>query len=88
MSAHSPRVRAATARAGAAVRWKRPDADDALRDLAAERISAYIERVLAEAPPLGPQQRDRLARLLNGAPLPGATEEVGQSAETNGRRSA
>jgi hypothetical protein len=64
--AHSRSLRRSTARAGGAVRWSLPDADQARRDLAAERISAYIQRVLADAPPLNAQQRDRLAGLLAG----------------------
>jgi hypothetical protein len=64
MPAHSPSLRRCTARAGAAVRWAHPDADQARRELAAERIGVYIQRVLADAPPLNPEQRDRLAVLL------------------------
>jgi hypothetical protein len=33
----------------------------------AERRRAYIERVVAAAPPLKPEQRDRLALLLRPA---------------------
>jgi hypothetical protein len=66
LPAHSPSLRRSTTRAGGAVRWARPDADQARRELAAERISSYIERVLADAPPLTPEQRDRLAVLLAG----------------------
>jgi hypothetical protein len=68
LPAHSPSLRRCTARAGAAVRWARPDADQARRELAAERISAYIQRILADAPPLTAQQRQRLALLLRPAP--------------------
>jgi len=39
----------------------------AQRDLAAERIAAYIERVVETAPPLTPAQRDRIVVLLRGA---------------------
>jgi len=66
LPAHSPSLRRSTARAGAAVRWEHPDADQARRDLAAERISCYIQRVLADAPALDEQQRHRLAVLLAG----------------------
>jgi hypothetical protein len=66
MPANSPSLRRSTARAGAAARWRHPDADQARRDLAAERISSYIQRVLADAPPLTDAQRDRLAVLLAG----------------------
>ncbi|WP_277612968.1 hypothetical protein [Cryobacterium glucosi] len=40
------------------------------RDLAAERLALYIERVVADAPPLTGAQRDRLAALLSGAVVP------------------
>lgn len=67
MPANSPALRQSTARAGAAARWHRPDAEDARRDLATERISSYVQRVLAAAPPLTDEQRTRLALLLNGS---------------------
>jgi hypothetical protein len=40
---------------------------DARRVLAEEKIKAYVEKVVAEAPPLTHEQRDRLALLLRGA---------------------
>lgn len=43
-----------------------PDLVDARRNLRAERLAAYIEKVVAEAPPLTAEQRDRLAVLLRG----------------------
>ena len=36
-------------------------------DLRAERLADYIERVVAEAPPLTTEQRERIAALLTGA---------------------
>ncbi len=41
-----------------------PDLIEARRDLAAERLAEHIERVVAAAPPLSREQRDRLALLL------------------------
>lgn len=38
---------------------------EASRTLAAEKIAAYIERVVATAPPLTPDQRSRLSALLS-----------------------
>ncbi len=35
---------------------------DARRDLAEAKLQAYIERTVASAPPLSPEQRDRLAQ--------------------------
>ena len=66
MPASSPTLRRSTAKAGAAVRWHSPDAVEARRELTAERIAAYVQRVLADAPELTPEQRDRLALLLRG----------------------
>lgn len=43
-----------------------PEFTDARRDLAAENLAAYIARIVADAPPLTPAQRDRLALLLGG----------------------
>ncbi len=37
---------------------------DARRDLAEAKLAAYIQRVVDRAPPLSPEQRDRLAVLL------------------------
>lgn len=39
----------------------------ARQQLAVAKITEYIERVVAEAPPLTPEMRDRLALLLRGA---------------------
>jgi len=36
------------------------------RDLAAEKLAAYVAKVVAQAPPLSPAQRDRIAVLLRG----------------------
>ena len=41
---------------------------DARRLLAEENLKAYIARVVASAPPLTPDQRDRIAQLLAAAP--------------------
>lgn len=44
-----------------------PETIEARRIFRAERTAAYIERVLAEAPPLTDEQRIRLAELLRPA---------------------
>lgn len=41
-----------------------PDALDARRNLAAAKTAAYIQKILAEAPPLTDEQRTALAELL------------------------
>jgi hypothetical protein len=43
-----------------------PDLIAAKRDLRAERLAEHIARVVADAPPLTAEQRDRLALLLRG----------------------
>jgi hypothetical protein len=43
-----------------------PELVDARQNMRAERLAAYIEKVVAQAPPLTLEQRDRLALLLRG----------------------
>ncbi len=64
MSDTAPAVRSAQGRHGAAVRWRKPNQTETARDLAAARLEDYIARTVAAAPPLTPEQRDRLATLL------------------------
>lgn len=55
------------ARAALGVASRRGDdeaATDARRDLAAAKIAAYIEKVVADAPPLTDEQRDRLSAII------------------------
>lgn len=63
--------RSALGRHAASVRWQKPDQLDTARDLAAARIAEYIERVVSNAPPLTPEQADRLATLLRPTQLVG-----------------
>lgn len=42
------------------------DVTELRRQLKAERLEDYIRRVVDEAPPLTPEQRDRLTALLTG----------------------
>ena len=63
MPAKNKVVRVAAARAGAEKRWN-PDETSAARDLAAARIEDYVQRLVAEAPPLTPEQRTRIASLV------------------------
>lgn len=60
--------RAASARHAALTRHGHsPDSPDRIRarqDLVEGKVGDYIERQLAAAPPLRPEQRERLARLL------------------------
>jgi hypothetical protein len=37
---------------------------DARRNLAAEKLATYVSRTVESAPPLTPEQRDRIASLL------------------------
>ncbi|RNB46546.1 hypothetical protein EDM22_13810 [Agromyces tardus] len=43
-----------------------PDLVEARRNLKAERLADHVARVVAEAPPLSPEQRARIAALLRG----------------------
>ena len=43
-----------------------PDLIDARRSLAMANIESYVARVVRDAPPLLPHQRDRIATLLGG----------------------
>lgn len=56
----------------AAFSRSRPDDDPDLlaarRNLKTERLADYIRRAVDSAPPLTPEQRDRLALLLRGGP--------------------
>ncbi len=57
----------ARSRLGVACRVHRDDPEkitDARRELAVAKIAEYVARTVAEAPPLSPAQRDRLAILL------------------------
>jgi hypothetical protein len=60
-------VLAARARTGVAARSGDPHRiEDAHRDLAAEKIAAYIEKVVSAAPPLTGAQKSRLTALIGG----------------------
>lgn len=70
-SYHDP---VASARAAVAGRTRHHPEDresiaEARSALAAAKIERYIQRVVAEAPPLSEAQRDQLAVLLRGAPV-------------------
>jgi hypothetical protein len=55
------------ARVAALSRHRKPDdpaLGDARRDLAAKRLTEFVRRVVAAAPPLTPEQRDIIAALL------------------------
>lgn len=49
-----------------------PELVEARRRLRTERTAAYIEKVLAEAPPLTDEQRTKLAELLKPVRIGGA----------------
>lgn len=63
--ANPSKVLSARSRVGLAARRRDPVAETAARqDLAAAKLEAYIAKIVAEAPPLSPEQRDRLAMLF------------------------
>ncbi|MFD1210966.1 hypothetical protein ACFQ36_02785 [Arthrobacter sp. GCM10027362] len=67
MPKNSP-VLKARARLGVAARTgSQQDIAEARRDLAAANLEAYIQRTVAEAPPLTQEQLDRIATLLRPA---------------------
>lgn len=43
-----------------------PELVDARRNLRAERLAEHVRKVVAEAPPLSDEQRDRIAAILRG----------------------
>ncbi|MGP5522883.1 hypothetical protein ACTXM3_06235 [Glutamicibacter arilaitensis] len=57
------------ARAALGVASRRGDKgaiESARRDLAAAKLAAYVEKVVAEAPPLTDEQRARVSAIVNG----------------------
>jgi len=63
----APTIFQARSRLGVAIRsGNKPAETEARRDLAAAKIAQYIEKIVAEAPPLSPEQRTRLAGIIQG----------------------
>lgn len=63
-----PNLQATKSAIGVAVRKGDPERVTlARRDHAAAKIESYVARVVADAPPLTPAQRDRIASLLQPA---------------------
>lgn len=51
-------------------RWKGPEAEETLairRDIKEAKLSRFIEKIVSEAPPLTPEQIDRISALLRPA---------------------
>jgi hypothetical protein len=70
MAALSAHARHHRARIAALSRDRQPDDPelvDARRALAALRLEEHVARVVASAPPLTPEQRDRIAAILRGS---------------------
>ncbi len=65
MPAADPVLRRLSATNAAQKRWKSPNSDETAATLAEARLSAFIARVVAEAPPLSAESRARLAALLH-----------------------
>lgn len=65
--------RSAQAKHAAAVRWHKPNQTETGRDFAFARLEDYIQRIVADAPPLTDEQRSKLAVLLRGS----TSSEVG-----------
>lgn len=60
-------TRVLQAKRAAAKRWGRADEPDLARELATERIARYVKDVVASAPPLTAEQKDKIALLLGGS---------------------
>lgn len=73
MPARDPRVRHASTRLAATVRWH-PDADttELTEDLDRARRDARITEMVDTWPPLTPEQREKVALLLH----PGGTDAI------------
>ncbi len=96
MPASSATLRQAAAKAGHAAAYGDAERiEQTRRDLAAERIAAYIEKVVSAAPPLTEAQRSRLATLLQpqatgigASSPPGATRTTASPRRNHERREA
>ena len=68
-------VDAAKSRLGVATRWRRSPEEiaEARRDLAAAKLEQYVGAIVADAPPLTPEQADRIAALLRPGQGAGAS---------------
>ena len=64
MAARDPELRRLAARAGGAVKNRRPDAAERRAELAEARLRRHITSVVASAPAMTDAQRDRIAALL------------------------
>ncbi len=69
MPSNDPVTRTAIARIAAHSRWRTtPDAvAQERRELDVRRVEDHIRRLVEAAPPLTPEQQDRLFMLLNGS---------------------
>ena len=71
----SPAAKSARGRIAALSRSREsddPDLQAAHRDLRAERLASHVTEVVASAPPLTDEQRERIAALLRVGPRPQA----------------
>lgn len=65
MASSNPEIRTLSARKAALVRH-RGNSTETAAALAVEQLAEYVKRVVAQAPPLTAEQRDRIAALLRG----------------------
>ncbi len=70
MAGHDLVVRTTVSKIGAHRRWRpeEPVPEDLLAELAAARIEQAVAAIVADAPALTPERRDRIAALLFAAP--------------------
>ncbi len=80
MPARSPELRRRIARAGGARKAGHLDADELQGDLLLARIDAYVERIVAVAPPLTPRQQAKIKAILDAAAVDDAPADEAVSA--------
>ncbi|MGH9287100.1 MAG: hypothetical protein ACRD0V_02180 [Acidimicrobiales bacterium] len=67
MAASNARLRTLAARAGGSASYGHDVSDDLRRELLEARISAHVEKLVADAPPLTAEQVERISALLRPA---------------------
>jgi hypothetical protein len=58
------RARELQCRNAAAIRWDHPNKDEIAREYAEQRLVEFVTKVVATAPPLTDEQRERISALL------------------------
>ena len=72
-------------RLGTAKRWGHADAEELRRDLAGVLIAEYVEKMVADAPPLTPEQIDRISAILHSSVARPAARKSAKKPKAAGR---